>query len=363
MPEVTLKNLTKSYGVGYAVVDLNLSVGEGEFFSLLGPSGCGKSTTLRMIAGFVVPSRGEIRIGGDDVTNVPPERRDIGIVFQNYAIFPHMNVAENIAFGLKLRKVPKEEIQRRVAGALKQVGLAGCEDRFQRQLSGGEQQRVALARVLVTEPRILLLDEPLSALDKGLREEMKYWIKDLQKRLGITTIYVTHGQDEALTMSDQIAVMFKGRLAQVGSPEDIYERPQNIHVATFVGHANVVPAKVLSVAQGYCTVSALGTTMRVRAGVGIQPGIAAKVVFRPESVGFDLARGDTNRFDAVFIRATYQGPVVRLQAETAGQTINIDVANGDGLIRPTKGENLALVFDPGRATAFPDASQSSEGKA
>ena len=222
---VELVGLSKAYSGAVAVSRVSLKIASGEFFSLLGPSGCGKSTTLRMVAGFVTPDEGQILIDGDDIVDRPPEKRDIGIVFQNYAIFPHMSVAENIAFGLRMRKVDRETIERRVRDALHQVGLDKYEGRYQRQLSGGEQQRVALARVLVTRPRILLLDEPLSALDKNLREEMKYWIKGLQRSLGITTIYVTHDQSEALTMSDRIGVMNKARVVQIGSPVEIYERP------------------------------------------------------------------------------------------------------------------------------------------
>ena len=244
MTDIRLIKLTKSYGPSRAVDDVDLHVADGEFFSLLGPSGCGKSTTLRMIAGFVSPSEGRVWLGQDDVTDLPPERRDIGIVFQNYAIFPHMSVGENIAFGLKMRKVAKAAIAAKVKAVLEQVGLRGYGERYARQLSGGEQQRVALARVLVTEPRILLLDEPLSALDKNMREEMKFWIKDLQKTLGITTVYVTHDQDEALTMSDRIGVMQKSKLVQVGTPEDIYERPATPFVTGFIGHSNMVDVEI-----------------------------------------------------------------------------------------------------------------------
>ena len=244
MAAVQLVGLTKKYAGHVAVSEINLKIASGEFFSLLGPSGCGKTTTLRMVAGFVAPDDGRILIDGDDIVDLPPEKRDVGIVFQNYAIFPHMNVADNIAFGLRMRKVEKPEIARRVRDALQQVGLSGYEQRFQKQLSGGEQQRVALARVLVTRPRILLLDEPLSALDKNLREEMKYWIKDLQKSLGVTTIYVTHDQSEALTMSDRIGVMNKSRVVRVGTPTEIYERPGDLFVTTFIGESNLLDATV-----------------------------------------------------------------------------------------------------------------------
>ena len=208
------------------------------FYSILGPSGCGKSTTLRMIAGFVLPTDGEIFVGDTNITYQAPEKRNIGFVFQNYAIFPHMNVFDNISFGLRMRNFDKKTIGTKVVKALEQVNLTGFAARFQRELSGGEQQRVALARVLVTEPQILLLDEPLSALDKKLREEMKIWIKELQRKLKITTVYVTHDQSEALTMSDRIAVMDKGKISQIGTSTDIYERPKNKFVADFIGISN-----------------------------------------------------------------------------------------------------------------------------
>ena len=255
MSDVELSNLTKRYGETLAVDDLSLRVEEGEFFSLLGPSGCGKTTTLRMIAGFVRPNDGRVLIGGEDMTLLPPEKRGIGIVFQNYAIFPHMNVFDNIAFGLKMRKAPRREIRVRVQRALDQVNLGGYERRYQRELSGGEQQRVALARVLITEPKILLLDEPLSALDKKLREEMKYWIKELQQSLGITTVYVTHDQGEALTMSDQIAVMNRARVVQIGAPDAVYEHPADRFVTDFIGESNILEARVAAVNEHECRIA------------------------------------------------------------------------------------------------------------
>jgi putative spermidine/putrescine transport system ATP-binding protein len=347
MSEITLEQLSRTYGESTAVAGISLKIASGEFFSLLGPSGCGKSTTLRMVAGFIAPSAGRILIGSDDVTALPPEKRDIGIVFQNYAIFPHMNVADNIGFGLKLRKRPKSEIRHRVTEALKQVGLAGYENRFQRQLSGGEQQRVALARVLVTEPRILLLDEPLSALDKSLREEMKYWIKDLQQRLGITTIYVTHDQDEALTMSDRIAVMQKGRIVQVGAPAEIYERPRTLFVTTFIGHSNVIDVTVAGRNETGITVTLAGTTIPSQGVEALAVGQAAKLVVRPENVLIGDV-GQSIRLPATVIAESYQGPIVRYRLDLGGQEIIAERQNQSHLERFGPGTTVHVGWDPGR---------------
>ncbi|SIQ30797.1 putative spermidine/putrescine transport system ATP-binding protein [Rhizobium sp. RU35A] len=240
MTEVSIEQLTKDYGTHRAVAGISVRIRDGEFISLLGPSGCGKTTTLKMIAGFEDVSSGAIRFDGRDVVNVPAERRDIGMVFQNYALFPHMTVAGNLAFGLEMRKVPKMQMQERIARVLDMVQLTSHADRYPRQLSGGQQQRVALARALVIEPKILLLDEPLANLDAKLREEMRVFIRDIQRRVGITTVYVTHDQAEAMTMSDRVVVMFGGRIAQCGSPSDIYEKPSSIEVAQFVGQVNLM---------------------------------------------------------------------------------------------------------------------------
>ena len=231
-----LENVSKRFGAVAAVEPLTLAVQAGALLALLGPSGCGKTTTLRIIAGFERPDSGLVRIGGRDVTPEPPNRRRLGMVFQNYSLFPHMTVAENIAFGLKMAKVPRSEIPSRVSEALSLVRLPGFEDRSPAQLSGGQQQRVALARSLITSPAVLLLDEPLGALDKNLRESMQFELRQLQKRLGITTVLVTHDQEEALTMSDFVAVMNHGRVLQVGPPQEVYARPKERFVSEFLGH-------------------------------------------------------------------------------------------------------------------------------
>ncbi len=223
-----------------AVDDVTLDIAAGEFFSLLGPSGCGKTTSLRMIAGFELPDSGRVHVGGRDITDVAVHKRDMGMVFQSYALFPHRTVAENVAFGLRMREVPRADIERRVKAALAQVALTGLEERKPGQLSGGQQQRVALARALVVEPPVLLCDEPLGALDRKLRQQMQFELKELQKRLGVTLVFVTHDQEEALAMSDRIAVMNKGRVEQVGAPTEIYERPRTRFVADFIGEINIL---------------------------------------------------------------------------------------------------------------------------
>jgi putative spermidine/putrescine transport system ATP-binding protein len=347
--------LTKAYNGLVAVSDVNLKIASGEFFSLLGPSGCGKTTTLRMVAGFVAPDGGRILIDGDDIVDRPPEKRDVGIVFQNYAIFPHMNVADNIAFGLRMRKVDKATIERHVREALLQVGLSGFERRFQKELSGGEQQRVALARVLVTQPRILLLDEPLSALDKTLREEMKYWIKDLQKTLGITTIYVTHDQSEALTMSDRIAVMNRSRIVQVGAPTEIYESPSDLFVTTFIGESNLLDGTVGSSSADWVElILADGSRVRAPPRQGLATGQRVKLVIRPENVlldggdGFGLAG-----LKAVVEARIYQGALIRYRLTAAGQSLVAEVQNQAGRAQHDAHTAVAVSWNPERTEVLP----------
>ena len=237
---IELKHITKSFDDGFkAVDDFNLTIQKGEFVTFLGPSGCGKTTTLRMIAGFEIPTEGEILLGGKEISTLPPNKRPINTVFQRYALFPHLNIFDNIAFGLKLKKLPKQEIEKKVKKALEIVDLEGFEKRKISTLSGGQQQRIAIARAIVNEPEILLLDEPLGALDLKMRKEMQIELKNMHERLGITFIYVTHDQEEALTMSDKIVVMSEGKIQQIGTPEDIYNEPKNAFVADFIGESNV----------------------------------------------------------------------------------------------------------------------------
>ena len=245
-PSVRLEGVIKKFGEFVAVRELDLEVAEGEFFTLLGPSGCGKTTTLRMIAGFEEPTEGRVQIDGADVVDLPAHKRPTNTVFQSYALFPHLTVGENVAFGLRRKKIPKDEIEGRVQGELERVGLASEINRRPNQLSGGMQQRVALARALVNLPKVLLLDEPLGALDLKLRKGLQVELKRIQREVGITFVYVTHDQEEALTMSDRIAVMNHGRFEQVAEPEDVYERPATTFVAGFIGVSNLMPGEITS---------------------------------------------------------------------------------------------------------------------
>jgi spermidine/putrescine ABC transporter ATP-binding subunit len=308
---VALEQLTKVFPGGpsgrggtRAVDGISVEIGAGEFFSLLGPSGCGKTTTLRMVAGFDVPDGGTIRVGGRDVTALPPERRDMGMVFQNYALFPHRTVAENVAFGLRMRKVPAAEIAGRVRDALEMVRLSSLEERRPAQLSGGQQQRVALARAIVINPTVLLCDEPLGALDKKLRQAMQFELKALHRRLGLTLLYVTHDQEEALTMSDRIAVMRAGRIAQLGPPREIYDRPRSRFVADFIGDTNILEG------------TAEGSSIRLPGGwtsplPGPLPAGPAAAALRPERVR--LAAPGAGLVDATVEEANFLGDSVLLK--------------------------------------------------
>jgi spermidine/putrescine transport system ATP-binding protein len=280
---IDLRDVVKRFGDIYAVDHVSLQIRDGEFFSMLGPSGCGKTTTLRMIAGFEYPTSGSISIHGREMATIPPHQRPVNTVFQSYALFPHMTVEQNVAFGLEMKRLPRAEIGPRVKEALEMVRLGGFAERRSRQMSGGQQQRVALARALVNHPEVLLLDEPLGALDQKLRKEMQLELKSLQSRVGITFIFVTHDQEEALTMSDRIAVMSRGKVLQVGSPTEIYERPTCKFVADFIGETNFIDGKVIDNGGNYATIQTPeGLTLRGIIPRPVTLGEAATLSIRPE---------------------------------------------------------------------------------
>jgi spermidine/putrescine ABC transporter ATP-binding subunit len=319
--DLALSGLTKTYGSTIAVDGVTLRVATGEMVALLGPSGCGKTTTLRMIAGLVEPSGGDILIGGSPVTHVPVHRRNIGMLFQNYALFPHLSVAQNVAFGLEMRRIGKVDAARRVSEALALVQLGQLADRLPQSLSGGQQQRVALARALVIEPSVLLLDEPLGALDKGLRENMQVELRLLQQRLGITAVIVTHDQEEALTMADRIVIMRAGRLEQVGTPQEIYARPASRFVAGFIGAANFLHGRIEAQINGL-TVVALAAGMKLTVpdpgGNAMQAGLSGSVIvtIRPEAISVQTlpAHGvsDANQLPATVEQIIYRGSLTHL---------------------------------------------------
>lgn len=325
---VELTGITKRFGNVKAVDDVTLTIGEGVFFTLLGPSGCGKTTLLRTIAGFYTPDEGEIRFGERRVNEVPPHRRETGMVFQSYALFPHLSVFDNIAYGLRARKVPRREIVSRISTIIKSVQLDGLEDRSPSKLSGGQQQRVALARALVISPQILLMDEPLSNLDAKLRVSMREEIRRLQKELGITTIYVTHDQEEAMAISDWIAILNRGRLEQIGSPAEIYYRPQSRFAAEFMGASNIIEMDV----AGYDADSSLimaetgGCRLHIRGERQAEGRIALSV--RPEWVRVvdGPTAGEMNLFSGTVLSSTFLGSMVRYKVSgPGGATLAIEV--------------------------------------
>ncbi len=314
--DVEMQNVTKKFGDFVAVDDVSLEIKDGEFFAMLGPSGCGKTTCLRMIAGFELPTEGDIKIRGKSMGNIPAYKRPVNTVFQNYALFPHMTVFENVAFGLEMQKVPRSEIDQRVKEALEMVRLPQLAERKPRQLSGGQQQRIALARALVNRPQVLLLDEPLSALDLKLRKAMQLELKELQHQVGITFIFVTHDQEEAITMSDRIAVMNEGVVQQIGSPIEIYEHPNNRFVADFIGETNFMEGKVLEIDSAKMTVSLEnGVNVLARSTAGLNSGQTVTLAVRPEKIS--LHRDPTDQYinvPAVVEEAVYIGTDTRYKA-------------------------------------------------
>ena len=346
MAFLELSGVQKRFGGVAAVEDFNLGVERGEFVSFLGPSGCGKTTTLRMIAGFEQPTAGTITVGGTDITNRPPNQRNVGMVFQAYALFPNMTVADNIGFGLKVRRQPAEAIRRRVDELLTLIHLPDKASRYPYELSGGQQQRVALARALAIEPQVLLLDEPLSALDAKIRVSLRNEIRTIQRQLGITTVYVTHDQEEALSLSDRVVVMSEGRMEQVGTPFEIYNFPRTAFAASFVGTLNVLSARVIEAASGRLDVA--GQEIRAATALEARAGETISVALRPEIVSLGPGADGANRLRAVVDRVTFLGSVVRIRTQIANEagSVAFDILNNPHLSVPQDGEGVTISFSP-----------------
>ncbi len=336
----------------YAAREVRLDVRPGEFLTLLGPSGCGKTTTLRIIAGFERPDAGRVRFGGHDVTDLPANQRGIGFVFQNYALFPHLSIYENVAYGLRVRGQAPDAIAKSVGDVLALVGLAGYEQQFSGQLSGGEQQRVALARAIVIRPRLLLFDEPLSNLDAKLRVQMRHEIRDLQRRLAITTIYVTHDQEEAMAVSDRIIVMNQGSVVQAGTAEDLYHRPASEFVARFVGRVNFIAGRLETVIGATARIAALGTVLDVRSlPEGLVPGDPVQLVVRPEAI--ELIRDGAGPPYAAILSSTFLGEKIEYRVRCEDQTLQVVRYNAgpEGVIPDGTAVSLRVAADA--ATALP----------
>jgi putative spermidine/putrescine transport system ATP-binding protein len=340
MSYLELNHIHKAYGTSVAVENFTLSVEQGEFISFLGPSGCGKTTTLRMIAGFEIPTSGYITINGNDLTYLPPNKRNVGMVFQAYALFPNMTVAENIGYGLKIAGKSKAEIANRVDEMLALIHLESFGKRYPFQLSGGQQQRIALARALAFQPQVLLLDEPLSALDAKIRVELRQEIRRIQQQLDITTIYVTHDQEEALSLSDRIVVMSQGKVEQVGTPSEIYNLPTTEFVAKFVGQINLLPVEVVDAQKG---IVRLGGQIIQAGRFGHLNGNSIRLAVRPEELNPGFVDG-ANNLNGKVESITYLGSIVRIGVEVEGHPISLDVFNERTLKIPTVGDSYQVNF-------------------
>lgn len=358
MAGIAIRGLSKSFGARdasfAAVADLDLDIADNSFVTLLGPSGCGKTTTLRLIAGYIVPDKGTIEVDGKMLSSpgavIPPEARGMGMVFQNYAVWPHKTVFENVVFGLKLRRLAAAAARKRVEETLALVNLSGLEGRYPNELSGGQQQRVALARSLVVEPSILLLDEPLSNLDAKLRERMRTELKELQRRTGITFVYVTHDQAEALALSDHVAVISGGRLQQYGTPLDVYAHPANRMVADFMGLVNLVPGKVRDVANGRGRVVAGELALDIAALDGLKPGEAVDVAIRPENIRLHAPSGATGTARAKITNHVFLGNISEYYATLpGGQVLRVQT---HPLQRFAVGEEVAVEVDAAQCSVF-----------
>ncbi len=345
---LTLENITKVFpprgGVSEvtAVNNVNLDIAKGDLVTLLGPSGCGKTTTLRMIAGFEFPTTGKITLDGEQINSLPPHKRDMSMVFQSYAIFPHLNVSENIAYGLNVHKLPKKEITERLNKVLELVHLEGYGHRAPNQLSGGQQQRVALARALVMEPKVLLMDEPLSNLDAKLREEMRTEIRRIQKDLNITSVYVTHDQIEAMTLSDRIVVMNEGIIEQIGTPVEVYRYPNSRFVANFIGRANFVPGRILDQHDGKVTVESLGKTIKLsNVRRDFNKNEEVTLIVRPEMVEVKKSGG---LYDGTIRRAVYLGNVIEYDIDISGELITGVETDPMEMTLLSEGEKVTIDF-------------------
>ena len=365
MPEerdvaIALEGVSKRFGKADAVHEITLEIGDGEFFSLLGPSGCGKTTTLRMIAGFEMPDAGRIVLQGEDVTSVSANRRPVNMVFQQYALFPHMSIYDNVAFGLKVKRVPGGERRDRVLELLRVVALEGLERRRPRQLSGGQQQRVALARALVNKPAALLLDEPLGALDVKLRKQMQFELKRIQHELGTTFVYVTHDQEEALAMSDRIAVMNRGRVEQIGGPREIYEHPATAFVADFIGSLNALDLRVDELVGSYA-VMRLGETERVVVPVGsdTRTGDSVRVAVRPERVQLGPVDGagvdGGSRLEGTIAEIVYLGMYTQFHVETKAGSVVCHHIGDDSIEGYGAGGQVCVSWEPEHTSVLGDS--------
>jgi putative spermidine/putrescine transport system ATP-binding protein len=343
MAFLEIADLQKTFGANRVVQDFNLAVEKGEFVSFLGPSGCGKTTTLRMVAGFEQPDSGSIAIGGRDVTTLRTNQRKIGMVFQSYALFPNMTVAENIAYGLKIAKRPRAEIRTRVEEMLTLIKLPKLGDRYPSQLSGGQQQRVALARALSVNPEVLLLDEPLSALDAKIRVALREEIRAVQRKLGITTIYVTHDQEEALSISDRIVVMSEGRMEQVGTPFEIYNNPRTRFVASFVGTLSILRGQVLDAASGRISID--GQEVFAARGLGhLETGRAQSFALRPEAVTLGAPVNGRNGLRGRIEQVSFLGSIIRIRVGIKDNAVLLDALNNPGMPPPEYGSEVAVNF-------------------
>ena len=350
MARLQLSNITKRYGDINAADDVTLDIANGEFLVLLGPSGCGKTTTLRIVAGFIEPTSGNVSLGGRDITTLPPWKRNAGLVFQSYALFPHMTVADNVAFGLQMRKAPKSEIAPKVSDALRLVRLDHLGDRLPRQLSGGQQQRVALARALAIRPDVLLLDEPLSNLDAKLRLEVRVEIRELQRKLGLTTVMVTHDQEEALTMADRLVVMKEGRIRQIGSQQDLYERPADKFVADFVGRSTLVQGRMEGPGK-FCTAGGLNIACE-GSGSG-----SATLALRPERLALQTPTSPAmdNSFPGVVEFISYLGSQVDLHVRlTPQERVVVQIQNRPELKLPVIGAHVRIDWSRTTGRVFED---------